>query len=148
MTGRFRTLILSSGVVASFCCCLGTPIRSGSIVSERPNSKQPLFAGLQVEAYDCAKRRFVVRAARGYPSRKRFGFLQTALVPTVELEDVTVERFRDDGTVEAIRVPAAVMDWMSKAVSTPRGTPLLKAERLSSRSLSPGQTTVQDFCQS
>ena len=86
----------------------------------------PLFEGVSLVGYDLSEGRvrsqaLLVQAARGYAGRKRWGFLQTALIPTVELEDVIVEKIHADGTVERVQAPAAVVDWASKHVTTPSG---------------------------
>ena len=98
--------------------------------SER--DEPPLFEGLSLIGYDFSEERaqsqaLLVHAARGYAGRKRWVFLQTALIPTVELEHVTVEKVHADGTVERVQAPAAVMDWSSKDITTLFGDSLFTA---------------------
>ena len=96
-------------------------------------SREPVMRHLRVEAYDCDQRTAVVEAARGYAGNKRLGFLQTALIPTMELEEVMAEWVRDDGTKEQVRLPAAVMDWTSRRIVTPSGTSLFTPRDVSSK---------------
>lgn len=104
-----------------------------------------LFDDVRIAAYDCGQQRVLVEAARGRAGAKRFGFLQTALIPTVELEDVTVEWIRDDGAREQTQLPTAAIDWVSKTVLTPAGTSLVRPQAPPRLSRSPH--LLQDACQ-
>lgn len=84
-----------------------------------------LIERVLIHSYVSGHRAFSIRAARGYAGTKRWGFLQTALVPTVELEDVVIERVHDDGTIESIHLPVAIIDWNTKSLYSPSGKSLL-----------------------
>ncbi len=109
--------------------------------------REPFLMGVQLASYECGRSRFIVHAARGYAGRQRVGFFQTALVPTVELEDVTIERLQDNGTTETMRLPAVTVNWLTKAISTPSGKPLLSIEHSSSTASSDGPPIAQGLCQ-
>ena len=81
---------------------------------------------VELTAYVCGERRMTLRAARAVPGRARLGFFQTALIPTMELEHVTFERPRPDGSVEVGQLPAASVNWLTKHVTLPDGTPLFE----------------------
>ncbi|MBI3320091.1 MAG: hypothetical protein HYZ89_05850 [Candidatus Omnitrophica bacterium] len=81
---------------------------------------------MRLAAYDCGHQTLLVEAARGRASTKRLGFLQTALVPTVELESVTVTWVHDDGAQEQAYLPAAVIDWTKKTLLAASGTTLVR----------------------
>lgn len=87
-----------------------------------PSTRTPIMEGLLFQAYDQASHGAKVEAARAYASTKRWGFLQVALIPTVELEDVTVESTAPDGTLMQKHWPTAVMDLSTKRLHTPSGT--------------------------
>lgn len=72
-------------------------------------------------AYDMTGRRYHVTAQTAAPSTLRFGFLHLALVPTVEMREVVIERARPDGTIERVELPEAVVEWESKTVRTSSG---------------------------
>ena len=115
--------------------------------SAEPGTQEPLVKGFRAEAYECGRLLGVVEAARGIPGTKRLGFLRTALIPTIELEEVRVERRREDGTLEELRVPRAIMEWGSKALSTPSGQPLFKIERPARGRLGDDEGAMQSVCQ-
>ncbi len=88
----------------------------------RSSVRMPIMEGLLFQAYDQASHGARVEAARAYASTKRWGFLQVALIPTVELEDVRVEYTASDGTLTQEHWPTAVMDLSTKRLHTPSGT--------------------------
>ena len=140
---RHALFVIGSLALAGW---VGTSIPQ-NVWSETHQERAPLFTGLQLTSYDCAQRRWVMSAARGYASRKRLGFLQTALVPTVELENVMIERVRDDGTIETQRLAQAVIDWSSKTVSTLTGSLRLHIATPLQPFQPGGHEALQAFCQ-
>lgn len=115
---------------------------TGARAADAPDEPS-LVTDLELTAYVCGERRMSLRAARAVPGRARVGFFQTALVPTMELEDVTFERRKPDGSVETVRVPGATVNWITKAVTFPDGTPPL-AIRSPAQSL--GSSPMDDPC--
>ena len=92
--------------------------------AERQDLRTPLVEQFEMEVYDTTgpgRRLSTVHAARGYAETKRLGFLQTALVPTLELEEVSLERRRTDGTWTQRHLPTAIVEWDSKTLATPTG---------------------------
>lgn len=111
---------------------------------DQPESNAALFTEVHVDAYDCGQHRLAVDAARGQAGTRRFGFLHTALLPTLELEDVAVQWVRDDGTQERMHLPTATIDWTHKTILTPAGqtfTPLSRQPRLPKK-----PHLLQDVC--
>ena len=78
--------------------------------------------GFFFRAYDQDAHGASVQAARAYASNKRWGFFQLALIPTVELEDVTAEYTASDGTLTQEHWPTAVMELSTQRLHTPSGT--------------------------
>lgn len=121
-----RRMLGSAGLgVVGVAVLLGTwpraPVAHNNTLAALPPME---MEGVHAEAFDACRRRLTVEAARGYGSRKRLGFLQTALVPTIELEQVKITRFHDDGRIEQTEAPDAVIDWTSKRLSSRSGKPL------------------------
>ncbi len=96
---------------------------SATVATAEPHaSAGPSVEGLDLQAFDAdGQRTLRVRAARAYTSEKRWGFLKTALIPTLELEEVVVERHRADGTLEQRQIPRASLDWKRKVLLTSSG---------------------------
>ncbi len=105
---------------------LMSPRMTGMAVAEQV-AKVPRVEGLDLQAFDAEGQRTVrVRAARGYTNTKQWGFLKTALIPTLELEEGTVERHRADGTLEQRHVPRASLDWKRKILLSPSGKSIFR----------------------
>ncbi len=100
-----------------------------------------LVTDLELTAYVCGERRMSLRATRAMPGRARVDFFQTALVPTMELDDMAFERRKPDGSVETVRVPGATVNWLTKHVTLPDGTPLFEL-----RASAPGAGSSEDPC--
>ena len=73
-----------------------------------------LMEGVQIQAYDGRLRTLQVKAARAYASNKRWGFFQSGMVPTLELEQVVIERMDAEGKPQQEYQPHAVIDWPTK----------------------------------
>ena len=113
------------GAIAGLAVVCACPM----LHAAEPTERQPLFEGLRLERYDQeGRQRFVVLADRGYAGHKRVGFLQTALIPTVELEQVTVERRSPDGSIDTRHVDDAIIDWSTKRLVSRSGDVLLAGE--------------------
>jgi len=67
------------------------------------------------------RRSVVLRAARVYAGNRRIGFFQTALAPMLELEGVTLERWKGIQLLERRSIPACVVEWGTKTLLTPSG---------------------------
>ncbi len=106
----------------------------------------PAIEQLQFEAFDCGRRQVTVRAERGTPSTQRIGFLRTALIPTLELEQVTIERPGTAGVIETFHVPLASVNWVTKTISTPNHERIFSASSLT-ENVSEPELRVQPWCQ-
>lgn len=89
---------------------------AGESVRPAEVSSPAFMENVVLQAYDAKARVLQVKAARAYPSQKRLGFFRTALVPTIALEDVVIERAGADGRPEQVRQAHATIDWVSKSV--------------------------------
>ena len=85
------------------------------------SSHRPLFTGLELKGYEPDQSQFTVQAARGYATKARIGFFETPLIPTLELEELTVRRVHPDGTTESFHEPTAFLNWFTKTLLTPQG---------------------------
>lgn len=105
------------GVIVGIGTFLLTPRPSPGVVQEPPLDSTFEQLKIQFHPRTGPERKVVVRAARGVPGQKRIGFLQTALMPTLELKGVTIERTLADGTVHEDELPSATLDWATKNIS-------------------------------
>ena len=92
------------------------------VQEQQPATRLPIMEGLLFQAYDQDTHGAKVQAARAYAGNKRWGFFQLALIPTVELEDVTVEYTAANGTQVQEHWPTAVMELSTHQLHTPSGT--------------------------
>lgn len=76
-------------------------------------------------AYDVNGKRYTVSAATASLRFQRLGFLQTALVPTVELHDVVIDQAGARGAAQRTELPRVTVDWPTKTVRDPSGTIIL-----------------------
>ena len=112
-----------------------------------PASPGPILTGLEFSWYECGTRRVRIHAARGRVERQRIGFLQTALVPVLELEDVTVERLPHDGASgEMMTLPLARVNWLAKALVSDSGRVLLRMQETPQGQV-PHGSMPDAFCQ-
>ena len=123
-----------------------SPTSQQESATPAPEAK-PLMQGLRFESFDCGQRQVVVEAARARAGRQRIGFLQTALMPTLELEQVRVTIVREDGTTETRQAPFAIMDWRTKTVSSPSGTLLVRLPSSPQHATLTQPASPQGFCQ-
>jgi hypothetical protein len=107
---------------------LGLALASGHLEAEEPGEAPVVVEQIRLDAYDPTGQCASIAAARGRPGLARWGFLTTALVPTLELEDVTISRRQDDGSVSTERWPTATLDWNGKTMSTPSGRTIFSTE--------------------
>lgn len=118
--GRAAALSVCSGVIV----LIGVYGKSeGRIHPATTDRRTPIMEGLSIDAYDTWQRSMVIQADRAYASTKRLGFLQTGLVPTLELHDVVITQFHPDGTTSHTHAPSAVIDWSNKHLISVSGTP-------------------------
>jgi hypothetical protein len=143
----WRTCLATALIgVAAINLAAGHPIPKQDESTAQDN-QQPLVSGLRLESFDCAKRQVVVEASRGYAGRKRLGFLQTALVPTLELEEVSITTFNDDGTVETRQAPQAILDLRTKTIFSSSGKILARQPSSIQPSATSQAAATSGFCQ-
>ena len=129
---RRHGLLLVSLAVIGGAVCVASPTRQllarlqvgtpkAPEVVEEPVTMEDLTFG----AYDVNGRRYTVSATTASLRFQRLGFLQTALVPTVELHEVVIDRVGARGAVERMALPRATVDWPTKTVRDPSGTVIL-----------------------
>ncbi len=93
------------------------------------NTPEPsVMEDIHFVAYEAGGKQYSVSAASAQPSRWRLGFLQLALVPTLELHDAVIERVGPDGP-ERLEVPHATVEWPTKTIRDPSGRILVKADQ-------------------
>lgn len=102
---------------------------SSCLAAGQTEPRPVLFTNVHVEGYDCGRQQVLLTAARAYTGTRRFGFFKTALLPTLELEEVAVAWLREDGAREQRYLQDAVIDWTSKTVLTPAGESLSPARQ-------------------
>lgn len=73
-----------------------------------------MMEGVRLQAYEAGSQTLHVDAARAYASTKRWGFFHIGLMPTLEVEEVIIERPGLDGSMQRAHRPVAVIDWTTK----------------------------------
>ena len=102
-------------------------LAAGDAVQEPANEPAPMN-DVEFAAYGTGGHYYRVSADTAVPSNLRIGFLQTALIPTMELERAVVEQPGPDGAVERIELPHAVMELETKKVRDPSGHVIASTE--------------------
>lgn len=129
---RHHGLLLVSLVVIGGAFCVASPTRrflarvNVSQSDEPASLEEPVtMEDLTFGAYDVNGKRYTVSAATASLRFQRLGFLQTALVPTVELHDVVIDRAGAAGAAQRMELPRATVDWSTKTVRDPSGAVIL-----------------------
>ena len=141
-----RGVGLTLGVGTVLLGCYAIMQGPAEVPEATPSAPVLSMEGVQLTSYACGEQGWTLRAAHGHEGRTRLGFLQTPFIPTVELDDVTIEQRHHDGSVTTQHLPRAVINWMTKVVSTPSGAPVLRMVEPSTALPADHDATPRSFC--